>query len=167
MLDVLAAKLPELVGGSADLTPSNNTKFQEAGDFQQDNPGGRYLRFGVREHGMGAALNGINLFGGLIAYGGTFLVFSDYMKPAIRIAAISSIRSIFVFTHDSVGLGEDGPTHQPIEHLVAMRATPNLTVIRPADANEVVEAWRMALTRKAQPHCLGIDASKCADAGRH
>ncbi|HEX9332519.1 MAG TPA: transketolase, partial [Anaerolineales bacterium] len=148
VLNALSTKLPELVGGSADLTPSNNTKFEEAGDFQKDNPGGRYLRFGVREHGMGAALNGINLFGGLIAYGGTFLIFSDYMKPAIRIAAISSVPSIFVFTHDSIGLGEDGPTHQPIEHLMALRAVPNLTVIRPADANEVAEAWRMALTRK-------------------
>ncbi|HSA99241.1 MAG TPA: transketolase [Anaerolineales bacterium] len=155
-LDVLAAKLPELVGGSADLTPSNNTRFQEAGDFQPDNPGGRYFRFGVREHAMGAALNGINLFGGLIAYGGTFLVFSDYMKPAIRIAAISSVPTIFVFTHDSVGLGEDGPTHQPIEHLMALRAVPNLTVIRPADANEVVEAWRMAITRKGCPTVLAL-----------
>jgi len=156
VLDVLAAKLPELVGGSADLTPSNNTKFQEAGDFQKDNPSGRYFRFGVREHAMGAALNGMNLFGGVIAYGGTFLIFSDYMKPAIRIAAISGIPSIFVFTHDSVGLGEDGPTHQPIEHLMALRAVPNLTVIRPADANEVAEAWQVALTRKHSPTALAL-----------
>ena len=156
VLDALSAKLPELVGGSADLTPSNNTKFQEAGDFQKDNPAGRYFRFGVREHAMGAALNGLNLFGGLIAYGGTFLIFSDYMKPAIRIAAISSIPSIFVFTHDSVGLGEDGPTHQPIEHLMALRAVPNLTVIRPADANEVVEAWRVALLSRHTPTALAL-----------
>jgi transketolase len=156
VLNALSAKLPELVGGSADLTPSNNTKFEEAGDFQKDNPGGRYFRFGVREHAMGAALNGMNLFGGVIAYGGTFLIFSDYMKPAIRIAAISSIPSIFVFTHDSVGLGEDGPTHQPIEHLMALRAVPNLTVIRPADANEVAQAWRMALTRKHSPTALAL-----------
>jgi transketolase len=156
VLNALAAKLPELVGGSADLTPSNNTKFEDAGDFQKDNPSGRYLRFGVREHAMGAALNGLNLFGGVIAYGGTFLIFSDYMKPAIRIAAISGIPSIFVFTHDSVGLGEDGPTHQPIEHLMALRAVPNLTVIRPADANEVAEAWRMALTRKSSPTALAL-----------
>jgi len=155
-LNALATKLPELIGGSADLTPSNNTKFEEAGDFEKDNPSGRYLRFGVREHGMGAALNGLNLFGGVIAYGGTFLIFSDYMKPAIRIAAISSIPSIFVFTHDSVGLGEDGPTHQPIEHLMALRAVPNLTVIRPADANEVAEAWRVALTRKHSPTALAL-----------
>ena len=156
VLNVLSAKLPELVGGSADLTPSNNTKFDEAGDFQKDNPVGRYFRFGVREHGMGAALNGMNLFGGVIAYGGTFLVFSDYMKPAIRIAAISGIPSIFVFTHDSIGLGEDGPTHQPIEHLMALRAVPNLTVIRPADANEVAQAWRVALTRKHSPTALAL-----------
>jgi transketolase len=156
VLNALAAKLPELVGGSADLTPSNNTKFDEAGDFQKDNPGGRYFRFGVREHAMGAALNGINLFGGVIGYGGTFLVFSDYMKPAIRIAAISGIRSIFVFTHDSIGLGEDGPTHQPIEHLMALRAVPNLTVIRPADANEVAQAWRVALTRRHSPTAMAL-----------
>lgn len=155
-LDVLSARLPELVGGSADLTPSNNTKFQEAGDFQPDNPGGRYFRFGVREHAMAAALNGMNLFGGLIAYGGTFLIFSDYMKPAIRIAAISHDPTIFVFTHDSVGLGEDGPTHQPIEHLMALRAVPNLTVIRPADANEVVEAWRVAISRRHSPTALAL-----------
>jgi transketolase len=155
-LNALAVKLPELVGGSADLTPSNNTLFEKAGDFQKDNPAGRYLRFGVREHGMGAALNGMNLFGGIIAYGGTFMVFSDYMKPAIRIAAISGIPTIFVFTHDSIGLGEDGPTHQPIEHLAALRAVPHLTVIRPADANEVVEAWRVAITRKNGPTVLAL-----------
>ena len=156
VLNALAAKLPELVGGSADLTPSNNTKFEEAGDFQKDNPSGRYFRFGVREHAMAAALNGMNLFGGLIAYGGTFLVFSDYMKPAIRIAAISGIPSIFVFTHDSIGLGEDGPTHQPIEHLMALRAVPNLLVIRPADANEVAQAWRMAITQTSRPTALAL-----------
>lgn len=156
VLNALSAKLPELIGGSADLTPSNNTKFDGASDFQKDNPAGRYLRFGVREHGMGAALNGMNLFGGVIAYGGTFLVFSDYMKPAIRIAAISHVPSIFVFTHDSIGLGEDGPTHQPIEHLMALRAVPNLVVIRPADANEVREAWKVAITRRDGPTALAL-----------
>ncbi len=156
VLDVLSAKLPELIGGSADLTPSNNTKFDGAGDFQKDNPTGRYLRFGVREHGMGAALNGLNLYGGVIAYGGTFLIFSDYMKPAIRIAAISNAPTIFVFTHDSVGLGEDGPTHQPIEHLMALRAVPNLVVIRPADANEVREAWKVAVARRNGPTALAL-----------
>ena len=156
ILNALSAQLPELIGGSADLTPSNNTKFEEAGDFEKDNPAGRYLHFGVREHAMGAALNGLNLFGGLIAYGGTFLIFSDYMKPAIRIAAISRIPSIFVFTHDSVGLGEDGPTHQPIEHLMALRAVPHLTVIRPADANEVAQAWKFAISHRSGPIAFAL-----------
>ena len=156
VLNALSSKLPELIGGSADLTPSNNTKFEEAGDFQKDKPAGRYLRFGVREHAMGAALNGLNLFGGVIAYGGTFLIFSDYMKPAIRIAALSHIPSIFVFTHDSVGLGEDGPTHQPIEHLMALRAVPYLRLIRPADANEVAQAWKIAVSRRKIPTVLAL-----------
>jgi transketolase len=156
VLNALSERLPELVGGSADLTPSNNTKFEEAGDFQKDNPGGRYFRFGVREHAMAAALNGMNLFGGLIAYGGTFLIFSDYMRPAIRIAALSGISTIFVFTHDSVGLGEDGPTHQPIEHLMSLRAMPNLTLIRPADANEVAEAWKIAIRHRSGPVALAL-----------
>lgn len=156
VLNALAVKLPELVGGSADLTPSNNTQFEQAGNFQPENPAGRYIHFGVREHAMGAALNGINLFGGLIAYGGTFLIFSDYMKPAIRIAAISEAPTIFVFTHDSVGLGEDGPTHQPIEQLAMLRAMPHLTVIRPADANEVVQAWRIAIARRHGPTALAL-----------
>ena len=156
VLDVLSTRLPELVGGSADLTPSNNTKFKEAGDFQKDNPVGRYIHFGVREHAMGAALNGLNLFGGVIAYGGTFLIFSDYMKPAIRISALSESPTIFVFTHDSVGLGEDGPTHQPIEQLAMLRAMPHLTVIRPADANEVVQAWKVAISRRNGPTALAL-----------
>jgi transketolase len=156
VLDALSEKMPELLGGSADLTPSNNTKFDEADDFQKENPSSRYLHFGVREHAMGAALNGMNVFGGIIAYGGTFLIFSDYMKPAIRIAALSYIPSIFVFTHDSIGLGEDGPTHQPVEHLMALRATPNLVVIRPADANEVCEAWKVAISRRDGPTALAL-----------
>ncbi|RIK29965.1 MAG: transketolase [Anaerolineae bacterium] len=156
VLDALAAKLPELLGGSADLTPSNNTKFVEAGEYQKENRSGRYVHFGVREHGMGAALNGTNLYGGVIAYGGTFLIFSDYMKPAIRLAAISHAPTIFVFTHDSVGLGEDGPTHQPIEQLAALRAIPNLVTIRPADANEVREAWKVAISRRNGPTALAL-----------
>jgi len=156
VLNALSEKLPELVGGSADLTPSNNTKFEKAGDFQKDNRTGRYIRFGVREHGMAAALNGMNLFGGVIAYGGTFLIFSDYMRPAIRIAAISGIPTVFVFTHDSVGLGEDGPTHQPIEHLASLRAMPNLVLIRPADANEVTEAWKFAIHHRNGPTALAL-----------
>ncbi len=156
VLTALSTRLSELVGGSADLTPSNNTKFDGAGDIQKDNMAGRYIHFGVREHTMGAALNGMALYGGLIPYGGTFLIFSDYMKPAIRIAAISHIPSIFVFTHDSVGLGEDGPTHQPIEHLAALRAVPNLVLIRPADANEVAQAWRVAIIHRNGPTVLAL-----------
>ncbi len=156
VLTSLSTCLPELIGGSADLTPSNNTRFDGAVDFSSQSAAGRYVRFGVREHAMGAALNGMNVYGGLVAYGGTFLVFSDYMKPAIRIAALSHFSTIFVFTHDSVGLGEDGPTHQPIEHLAALRAVPNLVVIRPADANEVSEAWKVAIARRGGPTALAL-----------
>jgi transketolase len=155
-LNGLAAKLPELLGGSADLAPSNNTKIDGSLAFQKDSPQGRNFHFGVREHAMGAALNGMALFGGLIPYGGTFLIFADYMKPAIRIAALSRIPSIFVFTHDSIGLGEDGPTHQPIEQLAMLRATPNLTVIRPADANETAQAWKVAIENRHGPTALAL-----------
>ncbi len=154
VLEGLAQRVPELVGGSADLTPSNNTRPSFFTDFQKDTPQGRYLRFGVREHGMGAILNGMALYGGVIPYGGTFLVFSDYMRPAIRLAALSHLGVIYVFTHDSIGLGEDGPTHQPVEHLAALRAIPNLAVIRPADANEVTYAWKVALERRHAPTAL-------------
>ena len=156
MINAIAPILPELIGGSADLAPSNNTMIDGSSAFQKDTYDGRNFHFGVREHAMGAALNGMNLFGGVIAYGGTFLIFSDYMKPAIRIAAISHIPTIFIFTHDSVGLGEDGPTHQPIEHLAALRAVPNLVVIRPADANEVREAWKVAISRRVGPTALAL-----------
>jgi len=156
VLDAIEAKLPELIGGSADLTPSNNTKFAGDTDFSKDNRGGRYFHFGVREHSMAAVLNGMTLYGGVIPYGGTFLIFSDYMKPAIRIAALSHIPTIFVFTHDSVGLGEDGPTHQPIEHLAALRAVPNLTLIRPADANETVQAWKVAIENRYGPIAFAL-----------
>jgi transketolase len=156
VLSALSVKLPELFGGSADLTPSNNTKFEGATDFGPDAPIGRYLHFGVREHAMAGALNGMTLYGGLIPYGGTFLIFSDYMRPSLRIAALSHIPSIFVFTHDSVGLGEDGPTHQPIEHLASLRAMPNMLLIRPADANEVAEAWRVALKHRGGPTALAL-----------
>ncbi len=156
IINALAPILPELIGGSADLAPSNNTRIDGSPDFQKVSYDGRNFHFGVREHAMGAALNGMNLFGGIIAYGGTFLIFSDYMKPAIRIAAISHIPTIFIFTHDSVGLGEDGPTHQPIEHLTALRAIPNLVTIRPADANEVREAWKVAVARRNGPTALAL-----------
>jgi transketolase len=156
VINALAAKLPELLGGSADLAPSNNTKIDGSPAFQKATPEGRNFHFGVREHAMAAALNGMAIFGGLIPYGGTFLIFSDYNRPAIRIAALSHIPSIFVFTHDSIGLGEDGPTHQPVEHLAALRAIPNLTVIRPADANEVAAAWKVAIENRHGPTVLAL-----------
>ena len=156
VINALAAKLPELIGGSADLAPSNNTKIDGSPDFQKANYQGRNFHFGVREHAMGAALNGMTFYGGVIPYGGTFLIFSDYMKPAIRIAALSHIPTIFVFTHDSVGLGEDGPTHQPIEQLAALRAVPNVTVIRPADANETAQAWKVALENHHGPIAFAL-----------
>lgn len=154
IINALALKVPELIGGSADLEPSNKTWIADSPAFEKGSPQGRNFHFGVREHAMGAAVNGMALYGGVIPYGGTFLIFSDYMKPAIRIAALSHIPSIYVFTHDSIGLGEDGPTHQPIEHLAALRAVPNMTVIRPADANETVEAWKYVLTHRNGPVAL-------------
>lgn len=156
VINTLAAKLPELIGGSADLAPSNNTRIDGSPDFQKEIYQGRNFHFGVREHAMGAALNGMTLYGGVIPYGGTFLIFSDYMKPAIRIAALSQIPTRFIFTHDSVGLGEDGPTHQPIEHLAALRAVPNVTVIRPADANETVQAWKVAIENHHGPIAFAL-----------
>ncbi|RDI95583.1 transketolase [Meiothermus sp. QL-1] len=154
VLERLVPLLPELLGGSADLTPSNNTRTPEMADFTRDNPSGRYVRYGVREHAMGAIMNGIALSRALRPYGGTFLVFSDYMRPAIRLAALMGVPTIFVFTHDSIAVGEDGPTHQPVEHLMSLRAMPNLWVIRPADANETAAAWKMALERTEGPTAL-------------
>jgi len=154
VLDAVMPKLPLIMGGSADLTPSNNTRWKEAKDFQKDSRDGRYLRFGVREHAMGSIINGISVSGLLRAYGGTFLVFSDYMRGAIRVAAFSRYPTIFVFTHDSIGVGEDGPTHQPVEHAAALRAIPNLLVFRPADANETVQAWKYALEHRDGPVAL-------------
>lgn len=171
VLNALAGKVPNLIGGSADLAPSNKTLVKDKQDFQAGHYDGRNLRFGVREHGMGSILNGMALHGGLIPYGGTFLIFSDYMRPAVRLAALMGLRVIYVFTHDSIGLGEDGPTHQPIEQLAALRAIPRLTVIRPCDANETAEAWRLslqnngptalALTRQSVPT---LDRKKLAPA---
>lgn len=154
VLNAIAPYLPTLMGGSADLAPSNKTYLKGAGDFQAGSYHGRNLRFGVREHAMGAILNGLALHKGPIPYGGTFLVFSDYMRPAIRLAALMELPVIYVFTHDSIFLGEDGPTHQPIEHLAALRAIPHLVVIRPADANETVIAWKVALQRREGPTAL-------------
>ena len=150
VLNAIAPHLPTLMGGSADLAPSCKTYLNGYGDFSADNPAGRNLHFGVREHAMAGILSGLALHGGVIPYGGTFLVFSDYMRPSIRLAAMMELPVIYVFTHDSIGIGEDGPTHQPIEQLAALRAIPHLTVIRPADAAETVVAWRVALE-----HCEG------------
>jgi len=154
VLDALMPNLPLVLGGSADLTPSNNTRFAGAKDFQKDARDGRYIHYGIREHAMGAIMNGISVSGLARAYGGTFLVFSDYMRGAIRVAAISKYPTIFVFTHDSIGIGEDGPTHQPVEQLAALRAMPNLIVFRPADANETAQAWKFALEYKGSPVAL-------------
>ncbi|HEX7122194.1 MAG TPA: transketolase [Gemmatimonadaceae bacterium] len=160
VLNALAAKIPELMGGSADLSGSNNTIIKNAGTFAANNYAARNMHFGVREHAMAAIMNGMALHGGVRPYGGTFLVFSDYMRPAVRLAALMRVRVLFVFTHDSIGLGEDGPTHQPIEHLTALRAIPNLTVIRPADASEVAEAWRTALLHNDGPVALVLTRQK-------
>jgi transketolase len=155
VLNAIAARFPWFVGGSADLAPSTKTRltFEGAGDLEAETPGGRNLHFGVREHAMGAILNGIAL-SKLRAYGSSFLVFSDYMKPPIRLSALMELPVISVFTHDSIGLGQDGPTHQPVEQLIALRAIPGLITLRPADANEVTEAWRVIIGLKGQPACL-------------
>jgi transketolase len=160
VLDAIMPRLPLVIGGSADLTPSNNTRFAGAKDFSPEDPSGRYIRYGVREHAMGAIMNGIAVSRLLIPYGATFFVFSDYMRPAVRLAALSGYPSIFVFTHDSIGLGEDGPTHQPVEQLAAMRAIPGLVTIRPADANETAAAWRFALERRDGPTALALTRQK-------
>jgi transketolase len=160
IINALAPVLPQLIGGSADLAPSNNTSIKDSHAFQFGKYDGRVLHFGVREHAMGAAMNGMALYGSLIPFGGTFLTFSDYMKGAIRLAALSEVQTIFVFTHDSIGLGEDGPTHQSVEHIAALRAIPNLAVIRPADAHETREAWRAALLRKHAPTAFALSRQK-------
>ncbi|MGE0192309.1 MAG: transketolase [Planctomycetota bacterium] len=154
VLAALEGVLPELVGGSADLAGSNNTRLPRSGDIRRGRFGDRNVHFGVREHGMASMLNGMALHGGVRPYGGTFLVFADYMRPAIRLAALMGLPVVYVFTHDSIGVGEDGPTHQPVEHLASLRAMPNLHVIRPADAAETVEAWRLALERRDGPTAL-------------
>lgn len=154
VLNSIANVLPELIGGSADLAPSNKSWIEASDAFQADNPAGRNIHFGVREHAMGSIVNGFAYHGGMLPYGATFLVFSDYMRPAIRISALSKLQSLWIFTHDSIGLGEDGPTHQPVEHLAALRMMPNLHVIRPADANEVREAWISAIDYTDGPTAL-------------
>lgn len=156
VINAIAGEIPSMVGGSADLTGSNKTWIDEAEVFSADNYLGRNIHYGVREHAMGAAMNGMALHGGIKPFGGTFLIFSDYCRPAIRIAALSHIPSIFVFTHDSIGLGEDGPTHQPIEHLASLRAMPNTLVLRPGDANEVSWAWKAALEHTDGPSLIAL-----------
>jgi transketolase len=155
-LDVLTASIPELVGGSADLTGSNLTKTASTLPFTPDSYGGRYVYYGIREFGMAAAMNGMALHGGIIPYGGTFLVFSDYCRNAIRLSAIQQARVVYVMTHDSLGVGEDGPTHQPIEHVMSLRAIPNLLVFRPADAIETAESWALALKQSHRPSVLAL-----------
>ncbi|HEY0320863.1 MAG TPA: transketolase [Pyrinomonadaceae bacterium] len=160
VINALAPHMPMLFGGSADLGPSTNTDIKDGGSFQAGSYEGRIIHFGVREHAMGSTMTGISLNGGLIPFGGTFLTFSDYMRPAIRLAALSEVQVVYVFTHDSIGLGEDGPTHQPVEHLAALRAIPHLYVIRPADAHETREAWRTAILRRNHPTALALTRQK-------
>jgi transketolase len=159
-LNAFAQALPMLIGGSADLRPSNNTFLEGMGEFQPGNYSGRNFHFGVREHAMGSVMNGIALTRPLIPFGGTFMVFYDYMRPPVRLAAMMGIQVIYVYTHDSIGLGEDGPTHQPVEQLMGLRALPNLTLIRPADANETAVAWRVALENRHAPTALALTRQK-------
>jgi len=168
VLEVMTQAVPEMIGGSADLTGSNNTKTAATAPVSADDFGGRYVYYGVREHGMAAAMNGMALHGGLIPFGGTFLVFSDYCRPSIRLAALMGLRVVFVMTHDSIGLGEDGPTHQPVEQLAALRAIPNLNVFRPADAVETAECWQLAVQSSTRPSVMaltrqGLAAVRLAD----
>src|SRR5437763_1941612 len=160
VINAIAPHLPMLIGGSADLGVSNNTDIKDSGDFEAGRYDGRIIHWGIREHCMGSTMTGIALNGGLIPYGGTFMCFSDYMRPSIRLACLSEVQVVYVFTHDSIGLGEDGPTHQPIEHLAALRAIPHLFVIRPADVHEVREAWRLAILRRKAPTALALTRQK-------
>ncbi|MCP4374217.1 MAG: transketolase, partial [Deltaproteobacteria bacterium] len=160
VLNTISERMPLLLGGSADLAPSNKTVIESSFDFQKNSYNGRNIRFGVREHAMGGILNGISLHGGIKPYGGTFLVFADYMRSPIRLAGLMKLPVIYVFTHDSVAVGEDGPTHQPVEHLASLRAIPGLTVIRPADALETAEAWRLAVNNTDGPVALILSRQK-------
>lgn len=162
VINAIADDIPNLIGGSADLAPSNKTDIKSSTSFESDNYAGRILHFGVREHAMGSLMVGMALHGGLIPFGGTFLTFSDYMRPSIRLAALSEIQTIYIFTHDSIGLGEDGPTHQSVEHIAALRAIPNLYVVRPCDAHETREAWRIAINCRHAPTALALSRQKIA-----
>jgi transketolase len=162
VLNAIAPRLPELMGGAADLAPSTKTLIKDAGDFEAGSYAGRNMHFGVREHAMGTVLNGMSLHGGILPYGATFLIFSDYMRPPIRLAALMERQVIYVFTHDSIGLGEDGPTHQPVEMLALLRAVPHLTLFRPADANETTEAWRAAIGHRNGPVAIALSRQNLA-----
>ncbi|MDB9752299.1 transketolase [Pelagibacteraceae bacterium] len=159
-IESISALLPQLIGGSADLSGSNNTKTNNSKIINSKNFNGNYIHYGVREHGMAAVMNGMALYGGLIPYGGTFLIFSDYCKPSIRLSALMGLKVIYIFSHDSIGLGEDGPTHQPIEQLAGLRAIPNLNVFRPADMNETLECWQIALESKNNPSVIALSRQK-------
>ena len=159
--------LPELIGGSADLSGSNNTKTESSKVITSKNFSGNYIHYGVREHAMAGVMNGMALYGGLIPFGGTFLIFSDYLKPALRLSALMSLRVIYIFSHDSIGLGEDGPTHQPIEHLEHLRAIPNLNVFRPADINETLECWEIVLKSKSNPSAIALSRQKLPYVSEH
>ena len=160
VIETVTKLMPEIIGGSADLSGSNNTKTAESKVISSKNFNGNYIHYGVREHGMAAAMNGLALYGGLIPYGGTFLIFSDYCKPAIRLSALMGLKVIYIFSHDSIGLGEDGPTHQPIEQLSGLRSIPNLNVFRPADINETLECWELALQSKNTPSAIALSRQK-------
>lgn len=162
VINAIAEKIPQMIGGSGDLTPSNNTYIKSSENFEASDRAARNIHFGIREHAMGSTMNGMALYGSVIPFGGTFQTFSDYMRPAIRLAALSQVQTIYVFTHDSIGLGEDGPTHQSVEHLAALRAIPNLAVIRPCDAHETREAWRAALKRSNAPTSFAFSRQKVA-----
>ena len=167
VISAITDVLPELVGGSADLSGSNNTKTENSIVINAKNFSGNYIHYGVREHAMGAAMNGLALYGGLIPFGGTFLIFSDYLKPSLRLSAIMNLRVIYIFSHDSIGLGEDGPTHQPIEHLESLRSVPNLNVFRPADINETIECWEIALKSKTNPSAIALSRQKLPYISEH
>jgi transketolase len=159
-IEAVTKILPEIIGGSADLSGSNNTKTKNSKVISSKDFNGNYIHYGIREHGMAAAMNGLALYGGLIPYGGTFLIFSDYCKPSIRLSALMGLKVIYIFSHDSIGLGEDGPTHQPIEQLAGLRAIPNLNVFRPADINETLECWQVALKSKNTPSAIALSRQK-------
>ena len=159
-IEAVTKLLPEIIGGSADLSGSNNTKTKNSKIISSKDFNGNYIHYGIREHGMAAAMNGLALYGGLIPYGGTFLIFSDYCKPSIRLSALMGLKVIYIFSHDSIGLGEDGPTHQPIEQLAGLRAIPNLNVFRPADINETLECWQVALKSKNTPSAIALSRQK-------